>query len=717
MTITSKISRRDFLKVSSAAGAGLVLGFYLPYRDRLLAAETDSPLDFEPNAWLKIDTDGTTTIMVAKSEMGQGVMTSLPMIVAEELDIDWATVQMVQAPAHPKKYGSQNTSGSRSVRTSWEILRKAGATGRMMLIMAAAKKWNVGIKSCYSDKGTVVHRPSGRRFTYGELVNTASKIPIPSNVSLKNPDDFRIIGKSLPRIDTPSKVNGSALYCNDVKLPDMHYATVSRCPVFGGTVKHFNADATLQSNDVVDVFEIDRGVVVLAKSTWAAIKGKRLLNVTWDEGTNRDLSSKKITQLFNKRSEKKGAVGRKDGNVEKALELSHSTLQASYEVTFQAHATMEPMSCVADVRQDGCEIWVPTQGPQSAQKVVSKLTGFPLDKIKVNVTLLGGGFGRRAFNDFVIEAVQISKKAGKPVKLIWTREDDIHHDYYRPASKHILQGGFDNNKRLIAWSHRIIAPSIIFSEYITFPIPFKEKLDRVALHGAKDLPYTIPNILIDYKMANTAIPVGWWRSVYHSQNAFANECFLDELAESAGEDPFEFRFKLLSNSLRHANVLKLAANKSGWGNPLPQGHYQGISCHESFGSFVAQVAEISINEEEGVKVHRVVCAIDCGQVINPDTVEAQVESSIAYGLTATIKSKITIKNGRVRQSNFHNFKILRIDEMPQIDVHIVSSTESPGGVGEPGLPPIAPAVANAVFAATGKRIRKLPILPKDLKTI
>ncbi|MCH8012454.1 MAG: xanthine dehydrogenase family protein molybdopterin-binding subunit [Candidatus Marinimicrobia bacterium] len=464
MTITSKISRRDFLKVSSAAGAGLVLGFYLPYRDRLLAAETDSPLDFKPNAWLKIDTDGTTTIMVAKSEMGQGVMTSLPMIVAEELDIDWATVQIVQAPAHPKKYGSQNTSGSRSVRTSWEILRKAGATGRMMLIMAAAKKWNVGVKSCYTDKGTVVHRPSGRRFTYGELVNTASKITIPSNVSLKNPDDFRIIGKSIPRIDTPSKVNGSAIYSNDVKLPDMHYATVSRCPVFGGTVKHFNADATIQSNDVVDVFEIDRGVVVLAKSTWAAIKGKRLLNVTWDEGKNRDLSSKKITQLFNKRSEKKGAVGRKDGNVEKALKLSHSTLQASYEVPFQAHATMEPMSCVADVRRDGCEIWVPTQGPQSAQKLVSKLTGFPLDKIKVNVTLLGGGFGRRAFNDFVIEAVQISKKAGKPIKLIWTREDDIHHDYYRPASKHILQGGFDNNKRLIAWSHRIIAPSIIFSE-------------------------------------------------------------------------------------------------------------------------------------------------------------------------------------------------------------------------------------------------------------
>ena len=713
MAEQTTISRRDFIKVSSAAGAGLVIGFYLPAKNRLLAAGIESQKSFEPNVWIAINTDNSVTLTVGRSEMGQGVRTSLPMIIADEMDLDWSQVQVSQAPAHPDRYGSQSTGSSRSVRTLWTPLRKAGATAREMLLEAASRQWMVNKSECYTENGAVIHSKSERKLAYGDLTTSAAKLPVPPKVSLKSAEEFTIIGKNIPRTDTPQKVDGTATFAMDIEIPGMVHATVVRCPIFGGKLKSFDSRKAMQIDGVLDVFEIEEGLAVVAESTWNSFEGRKAVDIIWDEGATGDLDSSKIDEMLISRSKKKGAVGRKAGNAKRALSESAKIIDAVYEAPFQAHATMEPMCCVADVRNDMCKIWAPTQLPQRAQKDAAKITGLPIEKVELNVTFLGGGFGRRSFNDFVSDAVEISKRITKPVKLLWAREDDMQHDYYRPVSRHILKGGLNEHGDVTALTHRVVAPSIIFSSYVTFPVPFREKLDKVALKGAKDVAYNIPNILVDYKMANTAIPVGWWRSVYDSQNAFATECFIDELATAAEKDPFEFRLELLSNSPRDAGVLHLAAEESGWNTKPPIGRYRGISCHASFGSYVAQVAEVSV-ENDDLRVHRVVCAIDCGQVVNPSIVKAQMESGIVYGLSATLKGEITIERGRVAQSNFHDFPLLRIDETPEIEVYLVNSSEPPTGVGEPGLPPIAPAVANAVFAASGKRIRRLPIRMGDL---
>ncbi|MAG20686.1 MAG: xanthine dehydrogenase family protein molybdopterin-binding subunit [Candidatus Marinimicrobia bacterium] len=707
------ISRRDFIKVSSATGAGLVIGFYLPAKNRLLATGIDTQKPFQPNVWIAVNPDNSVTLTVGRSEMGQGVRTSLPMIIAEEMNLDWSQVRVVQASAHPDRYGSQSTGGSQSIRKFWEPLRKAGATAREMLLQAAAKQWKVDKSECYTEDGAVIHRNSGKKLSYGDLTKSTAKLPIPKQISLKNTDEFRLIGKNIPRTDTVEKVDGTARFAMDIKIPGMVHATVVRCPVFGGRLKSFDAKEAMGMNGVLDVFKVEKGLAIVAESTWKTFEARRSVEISWDEGPNTDLDSSRIDEMLITRSKRKGAAGRKEGNAEKALKESARVVEAVYEAPFQAHATMEPMCCVADVKSDTCRVWAPTQSPQHAQKDAAKIAGLPLEKVELNVTFLGGGFGRRSFNDFVSDAVEISKRVAKPVKLLWTREDDMQHDYYRPVSRHILRGGLNEQGDVIALAHRVVAPSIIFSNYVTFPVPFKEKLDKVALEGAKDIAYNIPNILVDYKMTNTAIPVGWWRSVYDSQNAFASECFIDELASAAGEDPFKFRLELLSDSPRDAGVLRLAAEKSDWDTKAPIGRYRGISCHASFGSYVAQVAEVSLRSDS-VTVHRVICAVDCGQVVNPSIVETQIESGIVYGLCATLKGEITIEKGRVVQSNFHDFPLLQIDEMPKIEVYVMDSSEPPTGVGEPGLPPIAPAVANAVFAATGKRVRKLPIRMGDL---
>ena len=701
------MNRRDFIKVVSIAGSGFALGFYIPYTNKLNGKTAASTI-FEPNAWIKIKSDNMVQIMVAKSEMGQGVLTSLPMIIAEEMDLDWSKVVVEKAPADKKKYGWQMTGGSNSVSSGWQKLREAGAIAREMLVMAAAQEWGILSSECKTHNGIVIHESTGRELSYGDLAKKASLQKVPKNPKLKTKRDFSIIGQNVKRTDTLPKVNGTAQFALDVQLDGMLYATVVHSPVFGGKLKSFNEASINDILGVTKIFEIENGLAIVARNTWAALKAKKQIKINWDEGEAAGLDSEKIRKDLFDASKEKGGVVRKEGNVKKALKSSENQIEATYESPLQAHATMEPMNCTAYVQRDKCQVWAGTQDPNGARKIASKITGLSKKQVEVNVTFLGGGFGRRVFNDFVKEAVEISNEMKKLVKLTWSREEDMQHDYYRPPSLHVMKGSFDQNNNLSVWKHRITAPSILFSQILKMPFPYKEKVDIIAVEGAKHLPYEIPNMQVDFQMAKSSIPLGWWRSVYDSQNAFANECFMDELAEKAGKDPAQFRLDLLPKPSRDARVIKRVMEKSGWDNFNNGSSYQGISCHKSFGTWVAQVARVSVKGNK-VKVHEIYCAVDCGIVINPSIVTAQISGAIIYGLSATLKSKITIKNGRVVQSNFDDFEVLRMNETPKIHVYLIESDEPPSGVGEPGLPPTAPAVVNAIFAATGKRIRELPV--------
>lgn len=707
------VSRRQFLKIGAGTGAGLMIGIQLTGCSPGSGDDKSTGKAFQPNAWLKISPDNTVTVIVNESEMGQGVMTSLPMLVAEELEVDWSTVRFEHAPVGPA-YGFQTTGGSTSIRHAWLPLREAGAIAREMLITAAAQTWKVPEKECRAQNSMIIHAGTGKKLSYGELVEAASKLPVPEIVLLKEPEDFNIIGKNKTLLDTPQKVDGSAIFASDVTLPELLVATISHCPVFGGTVQSVDDSETKKIAGVKHVLPFEDSVAVVADNFWAAKKGQDALKIKWNDKGNDSLDSQTIHENFKAAVGIAGEVLRADGDFKKGLSRANKIIEATYEPPFEAHATMEPMNCVAHVRDGECDIWAPTQSPNRAQetaanvvlskpgklleKIKGKLTGENLNSIRIHTPFLGGGFGRRLEQDFVAEAVQISKAVGKPVKLVWTREEDMQHDFYRPYTYHKLTAGLDTSGNPVAWEHRVVGPS-------------KGK----STGGAVYPPYAIPNFHFEYIKSGYAVPTGSWRSVGSSHNAFIIESFIDELAFAAGKDPLDYRIQLLSDSSRHLDVLKLAAEKADWGKPMPSGRYRGIALHESFGSFVAQVAEISINNNKQVRVHRVVCAIDCGIVVNPDTVRAQMDSAIVFGLTATLKSSITIQNGRVKQANFHDFSLLRIDEMPQIETHIAPSREDPGGVGEPGVPPIAAAVANAVFSATGIRVRKLPILPEDLK--
>jgi isoquinoline 1-oxidoreductase beta subunit len=707
MRTTFVRSRREFLKVTSIGGVGLVISFHLPWGETLLAQEKEAEFAFAPNAWLRIGKDGTITITVAKSEMGQGVRTALPMIVAEELDADWAKVKVVQALAD-RKYGSMGTGGSTSVRTSWEKLRKAGATARAMLVTAAAQTWHVLESECRTENSTVIHIPTGRRLTYAELTETAAKLPVPDNVRLKDPKEFRIIGKRMPRVDTPSKVDGSAKFGIDIRVPGMLYASVVQCPTFGGKVKSYDETKAAAVPGVKKILKIDGGVAVVGDSTWAALQGREALQIVWDHGPNAMLSSEQIRGMFIEAAKRPGAIAEKVGDCDAALSTAAKRVEAVYEVPFLAHATLEPMNCVANVRRDRCEIWAPTQDPQGFQRAASEITGLPEAKVDVHTTLLGGGFGRRFMPDTLAQAVKVSKAIGAPVKVTWTRDDDMMHDWYRPASYYVLSGGLDANGNLVAFKQKIVAPSISESNQ---PGSTKNGLDEDAVEGAVRLPYSIPNFLVEYVMANTPVPLGYWRSVYPSQNVFAVESFIDELAHAAGKDPLEFRRSLVTKMPRMKKAMELAAEKAGWGTPLPTGHAMGIALSPPAFYFtpVVQIAEVSVGTDKQVRLHRVVCAIDCGIVVNPDSVEEQMEGGFVFGVTAALKGKITVKNGRVEQENFDDYPLLTIDEMPVVETVIVESTEPPSGTGEPGVPAAAPAVANAVFAATGQRVRTLPI--------
>ena len=699
--ILKKLDRRAFLKAGAVAAGGLSLGFYLPETGAAEAAGSPGKI----NAFVHIGTDDNITFYIHKSEMGQGTVTSLSMLLAEELECDWKKIRTEFAGVDPISFGPmQGVFGSMSIRTSWEPLRKAGATACEMLVQAAAQQWGVPKSQCRAENNSVVNLNSKQRLSYGSLAERAAKLPVPQNAALKDPTQFKLIGKSQKRLDTADKVSGKTRFGIDVKIPGMLHAALLRCPVFNGKVASFDASKAKAVPGVKQVVQVSNGVAVLADNTWSALEGRKALSVQWDEGALANTSSATIRKAFADLAEKPGAVARQEGDVPAALSRTSRKIEAVYEAPYLSHATMEPLNAVAHVRHDSCDIWAGTQIQSTARDVASRITGLPADKIEIHTEYLGGGFGRRGGADFIAEAVEISKTAGVPVQLQWTREDDLQHDFYRPASYTKLTAAVDTNGSPTVWNARVVCPSFG---------GLRNGVDRTAVEGVAEIRYAIPNILVEYHPPEVGIPTSYWRSVGYSQNTFFTESFIDELALTAGKDPVEFRRKLLANAPRLLGVLELAADKAGWGKPLPAGRSHGIAVVDNLGSFNAQVAEVSVDKGK-VRVHRVVCAVDCGYVVNPNIVVQQIESGIVFGLSAALRGEITIDRGRVQQTNFNNYEPLRIDEMPLIEVHIVPSTNPPGGIGEASTPAIAPAVTNAIFSATGKRIRRLPIRGEDL---
>ena len=705
-----KLDRRYLLKTGIALGGGLVLAWYLPFSDQAGAAEPAA--NVWPKAFLRIGTDGSVTIIDNKSEMGQGVYTSLPMIVAEELDCDWQKVRVEAAPVAPiynhTEFGSQVTGGSTSVRTEWQRLALAGATARTMLVQAAAQTWQADPAACRTEKGQVIH-PDGRKLSYGELAAKASELPVPEQVKLKDPARYTLIGQPVHRLDSPAKVNGTAVFGIDVQLPGMLVAVIARPPVFGATLKKVDDEKAKAVTGVKAVVAIPAGVAVVADRFWPALHGRDVLQISWDEGPGAKLSSEEMRRQYAALARTPGLPARLEGDVQAAMARAAKTLEAEYEVPYLAHAPMEPLNCCVDLRPDGCDVYTGTQMQTGDRDAAARVCGLPPEKVRVHTTFLGGGFGRRATptSDFVVEAVQVAKAIGKPVKVIRTREDDTRAGYYRPFWYDRIAAGLDAKGGVDCWRHTIVGQSIMAGT--AFAGMIKEGIDETSVEGAADTPYAIPNILVDLHSPTQPVPVLWWRSVGHSHTAFVVESFLDEVAHAAGRDPVELRRTLLAKHPRHLGVLELAVQKAGWGKPLPAGRGMGVAVHSSFGSFIAQVAEVSVNKAGGVRVHRVVCAVDCGRIVNPDTIAAQMESGIVFGLTAALHGAITLKDGRVEQGNFDDYPLLRLDETPEIEVHIVPSTENPGGIGEPGVPPIAPAVTNALFAVSGARVRSLPL--------
>lgn len=736
------LNRRAFLKTSAAGGAALLIGFHLPAHASSDPAQQQEKPPINPlNAWVRITHDNRVTLILAKSEMGQGIMTALPMILAEELCLNWQNVHIEQAPTDPKIY-DLGTGGSGSIAGSWLPLRQAGAAAREMLIAAAAKKWEVGADTCKAENGYVVHGHPERSYTHGELAADAARLPIPNfnTVPLKNSRDFSIVGHDTHRVDAAEKATGKAIYGIDARPAGLHYAVIARCPVFYGKVASFDVAKAKAVPGVRDVFQIatsgrgastNGGVAVLAENSWAAIQGRKALEVKWDEGPAANESSVELHNEFIANAAKPGGIVRNDGNADSALAAASKKIEAIYELPFAAHACMEPMNCTVHIQSDRAEAWVPTQAPQWAQAVIAEVAKLPPEKVTVHTTLMGGGFGRRYQADFVMEAAQVAKAAGKPVMVLWTREDDMHHDFYRPASYHKFQGALDESGNLSAWKHFQTSTSIASK----WSAEGEKDSGKGEFGTGATIPYNTPNIRIEYTLAHSSAPRAWWRSVEHSSSGFVVETFVDELAAAAGQDPYEFRLKLIGdprklpqftggpddpplNTARLKAVMQLAAEKARWDKPLPDGEGRGIAAFFSFDTYTAAVAEVSLKPRD-LKIKRLVCTVDCGRVVNPNGVRAQVESAAIYALTATLKDAITIEHGRVVQSNFNDYHMLRMNEAPPIEVHLVDSDEKPTGIGEPTVPVIAPALCNAIFNATRTwkktvRIRRLPIRAEDL---
>ena len=736
------LNRRTFLKTSAAGGAALLIGFHLPAHASTDPAQAQEKPPINPlNAWVRITPDNRVTLILAKSEMGQGIMTALPMILAEELYLDWKNVHIEQAPTDPKIY-DLGTGGSGSVAGSWLPLRQAGAAAREMLIAAAAKRWQVGTDTCRAENGYVVHGHPERSYTYGELVADAALLPIPNfhTVPLKNSRDFTIVGHDTHRVDAAEKATGKAVFGIDARPAGLLFAVVARCPVFYGKIASFDATKAKAVPGVREVFQIaiggrgastNGGVAVLADSSWAAIQGRKALEVKWNEGPAANESTENLHAQFVAKTAKPGAVLRNEGDVGSAFSSAPQKVEAVYELPFAAHVCMEPMNCTVHIQADRAEAWVPTQAPQWAQAVIAEAAKLPPEKVIVHTTLMGGGFGRRYQADFVMEAAQVAKIARKPVMVLWTREDDMHHDFYRPASYHKLQGALDAHGNLAAWKHFQTSTSIAAK----WGEKGEEESGKGEFGSALTIPYRSPNLRIEYTLAHSSAPRAWWRSVESSSSGFVVESFVDELAAAAGEDPFEFRLKLIGeprkipqfdagpddppiNTARVKAVLQLAAQKAEWHKPLPDGEGRGIAAFFSFDTYTAAVAEVSMKPRD-LRIKRLVCTVDCGRVVNPNGVRAQVESAAIYALTATLKDAITVERGRVVQSNFNDYHMIRMTEAPPIEVYLVDSDEKPTGIGEPTVPVIAPALCNAIFNATRTwkkdvRIRRLPIRAEDL---
>jgi isoquinoline 1-oxidoreductase subunit beta len=707
----SGIRRRDFLKVSVAASGGLLIGFQFPGIGRLASAQA-SVSTFMPNAFVRIGTDEKITVIVNHSEMGQGVYTSLPMLLAEELDADWTKVGYESAPVDPKynhpAFGMQITGGSSSVWSGLEQFRQAGAAARAMLVAAAAQQWNVDAASCRTESGAVLNG-SNRKATYGQLVGAAAKLTPPEHVQLKDPKTFKLIGKPIKRLDTPVKLNGEAVFGIDVKLPGMLTAVIARPPIFGAKMKGFDDSRARSMAGVRKIVAIPAGVAVIADTFWQAKMAREALQVDWDEGSMQNFSTSQMMQEFRERAKSPGTSVRKDGDAAGALAGAAKKIEAVYEVPYLSHLMMEPLNCTVDLRPDSCEVWTGSQFQTVDRANAAKVAGLPNEKVQLHTTFLGGGFGRRANpqSDFVVEAVYVAKAAGVPVKVIWTREDDMRGGWYRPAFLHVIEGGIDASGNAVAWRSRLVGQSIMAGT--PFAAMFmKGNYDPSSVEGVDDLPYAIPNLTVESHQAEIKVPVQWLRSVGHSHTAFAGECFIDELAALAQRDPYQFRRQLLLKQPRHLGVLDLAAQKAGWDKPLPKGMGRGIAVHFAFGSYSAHVAEVSVTDGN-VRVHRMVCAIDCGEYVNPGIIAAQTEGGAIFGASAALFQELTFENGRLQQTNFNTFPVMRMNECPEIETHLVENKEKAGGIGEPGVPCAAPAIANAIFAVTGKRIRRLPI--------
>jgi len=715
MDATLTTSRRGFLK--SGAGAALTIGFALPTTGWSARLEAATPAVFAPNAWLRLTGDGTVTVLCGSAEMGQGVLTAIPMLLAEELDANWKRVRVQQAPVdqayNNPMFGMQATGGSTTVRAHWEPLRKAGAAAREMLVAAAAAQWKVPASECHTEAGQVIHQ-SGKKLAYGALVPAAMKLAVPAEPTLKDPKDFRILGKRTRRLDTPAKLDGSAKYGIDAQLPGLLVAVMARAPQPGAKPARVDDAKAKAVKGVQQIITIPHGVAVLAEGYWAAKKGRDALAIEWDLGTAKDLSTAKVSDMLASGASQADAIALDAGNVKDAAATSASTLDATYEAPYLAHACMEPMNCTAWVRGDTVEIWAGTQSQGPNQGILSQVASVTPAKVKINTMLLGGGFGRRFAPDFTIDATLLSKISGKPVKLIYSREDDMAAGFYRPASVAKFEAALDAKGQPTMLKCGVGSPSIMAaSGFMKIP---ENGVDSFAMEGIADHPYDIANQRLAYGRTEPGPQVWFWRSVGHSQNIFFIESFIDELAAAAKADPFEYRRALLGKQPRYKGVLELAAQKAGWGSALPKGVFRGIAVAQSFGSYVAEVAEVSVAADGTPRVHRVVAAVDCGMTVNPQTIERQIEGAIVYGLSAALYGRIGFKDGRVEQGNFNDYPVLRMNEMPKVEVHIVQSSEKPGGIGEPGTPPIAPAVANAIFAATGKRLRSLPFDTAQLKT-
>ena len=714
------VSRRSFVTTVALAGGGLLLGVRIGDRGELEAASTEGGAPpFAPNAFVRVEQDGRVVTIIPQVEMGQGTYTSLSMLIAEELDVSMDQVSVAPAPPNVKLYmnrlfGEQMTGASSSMRAMYEPLRQAGAAARSMLVAAAAQQWQVDPASCVVENGVVKHPPTGRSMLYGALTDAAATLPVPTKATVKDPKNFTLIGTPAKRLDSPAKVNGTAVYSIDVRVPGMKVATVAASPVLGGKVVAVDNRKALAIKGVRQVVVLDEVVAVVADNMWAATQGLRALAIKWDEGPNATVSTADVVRGLEAASHSPGVTVRNDGDANEALASAPRRIEAVYQAPFLAHVALEPLSCTVHVRADACEVWTGSQVLARAQATAAAVTGFPLEQVIVHSHLLGGGFGRRLEFDYVTQAVRIARHVDAPVKVVWTREEDVQHDVFRPYYFDRIQAGLDAQGQPTAWTHRLVGPSIIAR---WLPAGFKNGIDGDAVDGAAQLAYDIPAIRVEYvRHEEPVVNTGFWRGVGVTHNTFVIESFVDELAAAARQDPVRYRRALLHKSPRALNVLDVATTAAGWGKPLPAGHGRGVSFLISgWGTYVAQIAEVVVSKAGEVRVERVVCAVDCGIIVNPDTVKAQMEGGIIFGIGGALFGEITVTNGRVDQSNFHDVRVLRMNEAPAIEVHLVRSSEAPGGIGEPGTAAIAPAIGNAIFAVTGKRIRKLPFKPETVR--